>query len=158
MTRTAVVTGATQGLGLALVEGLAARMNPEDTVYLTGRHLDRVTQAVAAMPAGGAKVRGEVLDVTDPDGANRLAARVREPAGQDRPGRGRPRARRPTPRRGLRAGRPGRRGLPRDDQHTHLGQVVGRQRRPHPRTGSRRAPRPRPAPGQPRAVRPAHSL
>ncbi|GAB3893028.1 SDR family NAD(P)-dependent oxidoreductase [Kibdelosporangium lantanae] len=78
MTRTAVVTGATQGLGLALVEGLAARMDPDDTVYLTGRDLDRVTEAVAAMPAGGAKVRGEVLDVTDPEGANRLAARLAE--------------------------------------------------------------------------------
>lgn len=76
--RTALVTGATQGLGLALVEGLAARLNPEDTVYLTGRDLDRVTDAVAAMPAGGAKVRGEVLDVTDPEGANRLAARMQD--------------------------------------------------------------------------------
>ena len=58
----ALVTGATQGLGLALVEGLAQRMTPADTVYLTGRHLDRVTQAVEAMPGGGAQVRGEFLD------------------------------------------------------------------------------------------------
>jgi NAD(P)-dependent dehydrogenase (short-subunit alcohol dehydrogenase family) len=76
--RTALVTGATQGLGLALVEGLANRMDPADTVYLTGRDLDRVTQAVAAMPAGGANVRGELLDVADPEAANHLAARLAE--------------------------------------------------------------------------------
>src|SRR5271166_280958 len=38
MARVALVTGATQGLGLALVESLAARLESEDTVYLTGRH------------------------------------------------------------------------------------------------------------------------
>jgi NAD(P)-dependent dehydrogenase (short-subunit alcohol dehydrogenase family) len=43
--KVALVTGATQGLGLALVEGLAQRMAPEDTVYLTGRNVDRVTEA-----------------------------------------------------------------------------------------------------------------
>ena len=40
--RVAVVTGATQGLGLALVEALAKRMNPADAVYLTGRNYDRM--------------------------------------------------------------------------------------------------------------------
>lgn len=74
--RVAIVTGATQGLGLALVEGLAQRMAPEDTVYLTGRNIDRVTEAVEAMPAGGARVRGELLDVAEPDAAARLAARL----------------------------------------------------------------------------------
>lgn len=74
--KVALVTGATQGLGLALVEALAQRLSPEDTVYLTGRSLDRVTEAVAAMPAGGARVRGEILDVTTPDAAERLAAEL----------------------------------------------------------------------------------
>jgi NAD(P)-dependent dehydrogenase (short-subunit alcohol dehydrogenase family) len=40
--KVALVTGATQGLGLALVEGLAQRMTPADTVYLTGRNQGRV--------------------------------------------------------------------------------------------------------------------
>jgi NAD(P)-dependent dehydrogenase (short-subunit alcohol dehydrogenase family) len=76
--KVALVTGATQGLGLALVEGLAHRMTPADTVYLTGRDIGRVTQAAEAMPSGGAMVRGELLDVTDPEAAGRLAARLRE--------------------------------------------------------------------------------
>jgi NAD(P)-dependent dehydrogenase (short-subunit alcohol dehydrogenase family) len=78
MTRVAVVTGATQGLGLALVEGLAQRMTPADVVYLTGRDLDRVNQAVDAMPSGGARVRGEILDVAQPEAAARLATSLRE--------------------------------------------------------------------------------
>jgi NAD(P)-dependent dehydrogenase (short-subunit alcohol dehydrogenase family) len=76
--RIALVTGATQGLGLALVEGLAQRLTPADTVYLTGRDVDRVTQAVETMPGGGARVRGEILDVADPQAAGRLAARLKE--------------------------------------------------------------------------------
>lgn len=75
----ALITGATQGLGLALVEGLAQRLSPADTVYLTGRDLDRVTEAVAAMPGGGAHVRGELLDVADPTAAGRLAGVARGP-------------------------------------------------------------------------------
>ncbi|MFD4673677.1 SDR family NAD(P)-dependent oxidoreductase [Lentzea sp. NPDC058450] len=74
----ALVTGATQGLGLALVEGLAQRLEPADTVYLTGRNLDRVTEAVQSMPGGGAKVRGELLDVADPGAAKKLAAQLEE--------------------------------------------------------------------------------
>jgi NAD(P)-dependent dehydrogenase (short-subunit alcohol dehydrogenase family) len=76
--RTALVTGATQGLGLALVEGLARRMSPADTVYLTGRDAGRVARAAAALPAAGARVRGETLDVADPDAAGRLAAELKE--------------------------------------------------------------------------------
>jgi carbonyl reductase 1 len=76
--RIALVTGATQGLGLALVEGLAARLDPTDTVYLTGRNLDRITQTVTAMPGGGAQVRGEVLDVADPTAAARLATQLKD--------------------------------------------------------------------------------
>jgi NAD(P)-dependent dehydrogenase (short-subunit alcohol dehydrogenase family) len=76
--RIALVTGATQGLGLALVEGLAERMTPADAVYLTGRDAGRVTRAVEAMPGGGARVRGEILDVADPRAAGRLAARLKD--------------------------------------------------------------------------------
>lgn len=73
--RIALVTGATQGLGRALVEGLARRMNPEDTVYLTGRA--RVREAADAV-SGRAQVRGERFDVADPDAATELAGRLRD--------------------------------------------------------------------------------
>ena len=47
--RIALVTGANQGLGFALAAGLAARMNPDDLVLLTGRHVRRVADAAAAV-------------------------------------------------------------------------------------------------------------
>jgi NAD(P)-dependent dehydrogenase (short-subunit alcohol dehydrogenase family) len=71
--RVALVTGATQGLGLALVEGLADRLNPTDTVYLTGRNYERIGHAVEALGSTVAKVRGEVLDVAHPDAAAQFA-------------------------------------------------------------------------------------
>jgi NAD(P)-dependent dehydrogenase (short-subunit alcohol dehydrogenase family) len=71
--RVALVTGATQGLGLALVEGLARRMDATDTVYLTGRNYERIGHAIDGLGGSVAKVRGEVLDVADPDAAAQLA-------------------------------------------------------------------------------------
>lgn len=76
VSRTALVTGATQGLGLALVAGLAQRMAPDDAVYLTGRDPDRVEHAVASLPPGRAQVRGELLDVADPGSSEAFAARI----------------------------------------------------------------------------------
>jgi carbonyl reductase 1 len=75
--RTALVTGANQGLGRALVEGLAARMAPHDRVLLTGRDPQRVQAAAAAV--GGqaiARVEGRVLDVRDGDAIASLAAEL----------------------------------------------------------------------------------
>src|SRR5256714_6011739 len=60
--RIAIVTGATQGLGRALVEGLAARLRPTDHVLLTGRNPETV---VAEARRLGGNVHGRVLDVTD---------------------------------------------------------------------------------------------
>ncbi|MCR6484647.1 SDR family NAD(P)-dependent oxidoreductase [Amycolatopsis sp. OK19-0408] len=68
MTRTAVVTGANQGLGFALAQGLATRLAAEDLVLLTGRDAGRVAAAaerVAADPATRGRVEGRVLDVSD---------------------------------------------------------------------------------------------
>ncbi|MEU1165192.1 SDR family NAD(P)-dependent oxidoreductase [Streptomyces sp. NPDC090075] len=78
--RIALVTGANQGLGRALVEGLAARLDPADLVLLTGRDQRRVTDAaveVARLPGTRARVEGHVLDVTDTDAVARLADELR---------------------------------------------------------------------------------
>jgi carbonyl reductase 1 len=80
-TRIALVTGANQGIGFALVEGLAARMDPDDLVLLTGRHAQRVadtTSIVAAAAGTRSRVEGRMLDVTDADAVARLAAELHE--------------------------------------------------------------------------------
>ncbi|MFE2416512.1 SDR family NAD(P)-dependent oxidoreductase [Streptomyces hokutonensis] len=79
--RIALVTGANQGLGRALAEGLAARMGPDDTVLLTGRDGRRVTDAareVAGLPGTRSRVEGRVLDVTDTDAIAHLADELRQ--------------------------------------------------------------------------------
>ena len=78
--RTALVTGANQGLGRALAEGLAAGLAPADRVLLTGRDGRRVEAAVAAVAAGPARARveGRVLDVRDGDAVAALAAELGE--------------------------------------------------------------------------------
>lgn len=65
MSRIGVVTGATQGLGFALAEGLARQLAPEDVVYLTGRGADRVRAAADRMARPRAELFGRVLDVGD---------------------------------------------------------------------------------------------
>jgi carbonyl reductase 1 len=74
--RTALVTGANQGLGRALVEGLAARMDPQDRILLTGRDPARVQAAAAAVPSSGARIEGRVLDVRDGEAIAALAAEL----------------------------------------------------------------------------------
>ena len=73
--RIALVTGANQGLGRALVEGLAAGLSSSDRVLLTGRDPDRVAAAAAAVSEGGAvaHVEGRVLNVRDGDAIATLA-------------------------------------------------------------------------------------
>src|SRR4051812_27548681 len=61
----ALVTGANQGLGRALVAGLAPHV---DRVLLTGRNPERVQRA-----AGELGVEGRVLDVRDPAAIHALA-------------------------------------------------------------------------------------
>jgi carbonyl reductase 1 len=65
MSKVAIVTGANQGLGFALAEGLAQQLAPEDVVYLTGRSADRVRAAAGRIARPRARVRGEVVDVVD---------------------------------------------------------------------------------------------
>jgi carbonyl reductase 1 len=78
--RIALITGANQGLGRALAEGLAAGMAPQDRVLLTGRDPDRVAAAAAAVAGGPAiaRVEGRVLDVRDGDAITALAAELGE--------------------------------------------------------------------------------
>jgi carbonyl reductase 1 len=80
--RTALVTGANQGLGRALVDGLAARMTRLDRVLLTGRDADRVAAAVAGVvasaPGAGAHVEGRILDVRDVAAVGALADELGE--------------------------------------------------------------------------------
>ncbi|MFD8214750.1 SDR family NAD(P)-dependent oxidoreductase [Streptomyces sp. NPDC059697] len=78
--RIALVTGANQGLGRALAEGLAARMGPDGLVLLTGRSHQRVSDAareVAELPGTRSHVEGRVLDVTDAEAIARLADELR---------------------------------------------------------------------------------
>ncbi|MGZ4293568.1 MAG: SDR family NAD(P)-dependent oxidoreductase [Solirubrobacteraceae bacterium] len=78
--RIALVTGANQGLGRALVEGLAARLQPQDRVLLTGRDLGRVREAATAVASGPAVARIEerVLDVRDAHAIATLAEELGE--------------------------------------------------------------------------------
>lgn len=73
-----MVTGANQGIGYAVVEELAARMDRGDRVLLTGRNRTRVEAAAEAVPTTGAQVAGRVLDVADPTAIAGLAAELGE--------------------------------------------------------------------------------
>jgi carbonyl reductase 1 len=79
--RVAVITGANQGLGFWLAEGLAARMRSADLVLLTGRDRGRVAAAVDRISGAKARVQGRVLDVTDGEAVHDLADDVREQHG-----------------------------------------------------------------------------
>jgi len=79
--RIALITGANQGLGFALAEGLAARMGAEDLVLLTGRDPGRVAAAVDRIAGATARVEGRVVDVTDGDAVQDLADDLREQRG-----------------------------------------------------------------------------
>jgi carbonyl reductase 1 len=78
--RIALVTGANQGLGRALVEGLAAGLSADDRVLLTGRNPDRVSAAADEVSRSGAvaRVEGRVLNVRDGDAIAALASELGE--------------------------------------------------------------------------------
>lgn len=65
MGQIAVVTGANQGLGFALAEGLAQRLASADVVYFAGRSAERLRAAAAQIAAPVADIDSYVLDVRD---------------------------------------------------------------------------------------------
>lgn len=60
--RTALVTGSSRGIGIALAEGLA---KAGASVILNGTRADTVTEAVARLDAEGFAATGRAFDVTD---------------------------------------------------------------------------------------------
>lgn len=77
MSRIALVTGANQGLGYALVAALANRLDPEDIVYLAARSEERGRNAIEALGKTRATVRLALLDVTDETSIAALAGRLK---------------------------------------------------------------------------------
>src|SRR5258707_13143254 len=73
MNRIALITGATRNLGFSLVEGLAQRLEPSDTVYLTGRDPARIAESVRRLSNARAEVRGELLGIAKSDAVERFA-------------------------------------------------------------------------------------
>ncbi len=78
MAKTALVTGANQGLGFALVKGLCAALGSDDTVYLTARDTVKGTAAVESLGRTAPQIRFERLDVTHEANVVALAESVRQ--------------------------------------------------------------------------------
>ena len=74
--RIGLVTGANQGLGRAVVAGLARAWGRQGTVYLTGRDRERVDEAAAALARDGLHVVPQVCDVRDDEAVHGLARRI----------------------------------------------------------------------------------
>ena len=81
MPKVALVTGANQGLGLALVKALTDRLGSGDTVYLAARSEERGRAAVEALGKRRAGIRLAQLDVTDPGSVSALAGTLRSEHG-----------------------------------------------------------------------------
>ncbi|OPC78930.1 hypothetical protein B4N89_32970 [Embleya scabrispora] len=76
MSKTAIVTGGTGRLGLAVLRGLCRRLAADDVVYLTARDLERGRATVDLLRREGFAPRLAALDLCDPAGAEALADTV----------------------------------------------------------------------------------
>ncbi|MFI6827131.1 SDR family oxidoreductase [Kribbella sp. NPDC050241] len=76
--RSALVTGANKGIGLAVAEGL---LKLGMTVFLGARDVDRGTASVAALTALGLDARFVQLDVTDQRSVDAASATIADDAG-----------------------------------------------------------------------------
>jgi NAD(P)-dependent dehydrogenase (short-subunit alcohol dehydrogenase family) len=78
MRKIAVVTGANQGLGLALVRGLCRQLGNQGVVYLTARDQQRGQAAIQQLQAEGLAPQFALLDVADDQSVSALATRLEE--------------------------------------------------------------------------------
>lgn len=81
MSKVAVVTGANQGLGLALVRRLCRELGPDGVVYLTARDRQRGEAAVEQLRTEGLSPRFHLLDVTGDRSVADLAAFLKQQHG-----------------------------------------------------------------------------
>lgn len=73
----ALVTGANQGLGFALVRGLCRALGDRGHVYLTARDENRGRAACKALQDEGFRPKFHLLDVADVDSVQRLSDTIR---------------------------------------------------------------------------------
>jgi NAD(P)-dependent dehydrogenase (short-subunit alcohol dehydrogenase family) len=76
MSKIASVTGANQGLGLALVRGPCRALGTDGIIYLTARDRKRGEQAVGGLEAEDLLPRLELLDVRDDASVRALTDRI----------------------------------------------------------------------------------
>jgi len=73
MSRVALITGGTRGIGFAIAEAL---LGAGDSVAITGTTSDGVAKAERALSNGGGQVLGVVCDVRDPSSVRRAVEAV----------------------------------------------------------------------------------
>jgi NAD(P)-dependent dehydrogenase (short-subunit alcohol dehydrogenase family) len=71
--KTALVTGSTAGIGLAIAQDLATE---GASVVITGRSQEKLDRAVADLKAAGTTIRGVLIDLTTDQGATALFRQV----------------------------------------------------------------------------------
>lgn len=81
MSKVAIVTGANQGLGLALVRNLCQTWGDEGVVYLTARNPQRGEAAVQQLQAEGLSPQFHLLDVTNDESVTTLAGFLKQQHG-----------------------------------------------------------------------------